>query len=245
MPALRAKQIRRLYEEGGIRSVTDLQVACRNNQLQTLKGIGPKMQAKIQAALGEFRRRQGYRLYASVLEEALTLEQNLAALRGVKRVSLTGALRRKMEVINEINFVVTLQKGQGTAAFLKALKAILNVTDAAISHGGQLMAIWPTGLPLTVILAQPTDHDFHLLQATGSVEHLEQLLQGFAEKGLRTWEEIYTHVKGMSEEAIYHAAGLPFVPAILREGRGEFALGSFSSVSFFQQHVSGRVPLFR
>lgn len=226
VPGLRPKQIRRLYEEGGIRSVADLQVACRNNQLQTLKGIGPKMQAKIQAALGEFHRGQGYRLYASVLEEALTLEQNLAALRGVKRVSLTGALRRKMEVINEINFVVTLQKGQGTAAFLKALKTIPNVTDATISHGGQLTAISPTGLPLTVIPAQPTDHDFHLLQSTGSVEHLEQLLQRFAEKGLQTWEEIYTHVKGMSEQAIYHAAGLPFVPAILREGRGEFDLNT-------------------
>jgi hypothetical protein len=72
------------------------------------------MQAKIQAALGEFRRGQGYRLYASVLEEALTLERNLAALRGVKRVSVAGTLRRKMEFIKEFNFVVTLQEDPGT-----------------------------------------------------------------------------------------------------------------------------------
>ena len=58
VPGLRPKQIRRLYEEAGIRSVSELQAACRNNQLQALKGIGPKIQAKIQTALGEFRRGQ-------------------------------------------------------------------------------------------------------------------------------------------------------------------------------------------
>src|SRR5689334_9420615 len=140
VPGLRTKQIRRLYEDAGIRSVADLQVACRNNQLQTVKGIGPKIQAKIQAALGEFRRGQGYRLYASVLEEALTVEKNLAALRGVKRVTMAGALRRKMEVINALNFVVTLSEDQGTAAFLKALKTIPNVTDAVFRHTRQITA---------------------------------------------------------------------------------------------------------
>ena len=226
VPGLRTKQIRRLYEDAGIRSVADLQVACRNNQLQTVKGIGPKIQAKIQAALGEFRRGQGYRLYASVLEEALTVEKNLAALRGVKRVTMAGALRRKMEVINALNFVVTLSEDQGTAAFLKALKTIPNVTDAVFRHTRQIAAESPTGLPLTLTLARQTDHDFHLLLATGSVEHLEQLLRTFAVKGLQTWEEIHSHVKGLSEEGIYHAAGVPFVPPILREGRGEFDLSA-------------------
>ncbi|HKT34445.1 MAG TPA: helix-hairpin-helix domain-containing protein, partial [Nitrospira sp.] len=45
IPGLRSKHIRRLYEEGGIRSVADLQTACRTNQLVSLKGIGPMLQA--------------------------------------------------------------------------------------------------------------------------------------------------------------------------------------------------------
>ena len=227
VPGLRPKQIRRLYEEAGIRSVADLQVACRNKQLQTLKGIGPRIQAKIEAALGEFRRGQGYRLYASVLQEAVTLEQNLAALRGVTRVTMAGAMRRKIEVINALTFVVTLSEDQEATGFLKALKPIPNITDAVCRHTRQVTAISPTGLPLTITLARQPDHDFHLLQATGSIEHLEQLRRRFAIKTrLPTWKEIYTHVKGFSEEAIYRAAELPFVPAILREGRGEFDLSA-------------------
>jgi DNA polymerase (family X) len=220
VPGLRPKQIRRLYEEAGIRSVAELQAACRNNQLLSLKGIGPQIQAKIQTALGEFRRGQGYRLYANVLEEALMLEKRLSAIRGVNRVTTAGTLRRKMEVINAFHFVVTWAEHQGTASFLKALKALPNITDVAIIHR-RITAMSPTGLPVTITLAGSTDHDFHLLRSTGSDEHLMQLLRGFKAKGFHTWEAIQSHVKGMSEQAIYRAAGLPFVPPAMREGRSE------------------------
>ena len=79
----------------------------------------------------------------------------------------------------------------------------------------------PTGLPVTITLARSPDHDFHLLRSTGSDEHLVQLLRGFAAKGFHTWEAIQNHVTGMSEHAIYGAAGLPFVPPAMREGRRE------------------------
>jgi DNA polymerase (family X) len=224
VPGLRPKHILRLFNEAGIRSVADLQDACHKNQLLVLKGIGPKIQAKIQTALGEFRRGQGYRLYASVVEEALMLEQNLAAIRGVTRVSTAGALRRKMEVINALHFVVTWPEDQGTDVFIKALKAIPNITDIAIIHSRQTTAMSPTGLPITITLARSADHNFQLLRATGSEEHLAQLLDGFSAKGFHTWEAIQSHVKGLTEEAVYRAAGLPFVPPALREGRGELEL---------------------
>ena len=183
VPGLRPKQIRRLYDEAGIRSVADLEDACHKNQLLALKGIGPKLQAKMQTALGEFRRGQGYRLYASVLEEALMLEKNLAAIRGVTRVAMSGTLRRKMEVINAFHFVVTWSEDQGTAAFLKAFKAIPNITDVTMIEPRQMTAMSPTGMPITITLARSTDQNFHLLRATGSDEHLTQLLERLLGKG--------------------------------------------------------------
>jgi len=222
VPGLRPRQIRRLYEEGGIRSLGELQAACRNNQLLSVKGIGPRLQAKIERALGEFRRGEGYRLYANVLEEASSLEKNLAAIHGVKRVSTAGALRRKMEVINAFHFVVTWPEEQDATAFLKGLRTISNVTEAAISDARRVTAISPTGLPITIVLARPSDHDFHLLLETGSDEHLDELLTRFAAQGVQTWEDVQNHVKGTNEHAIYRLAGLPFIPPTMREGRGEF-----------------------
>ena len=222
VPGLRPKQIRRLYEEGGIRSIADLQAACRTNQLLPLKGIGPKFQAKIERAIGEFRRGEGYQLYANVLDEASSLEEHLAAVRGVKRVSTAGALRRKMEVINAFHFVVTWPEDQEAAAFLKGLRTISNVTDGVVRDARHVTAVSPTGLSMTITLARPSDHDFLLLLDTGSEEHLGELLRRFAAKGLPTWDDIRRHVTGLNEPAIYRAAGLPFVPPTMREGREEF-----------------------
>lgn len=218
VPGLRPKQIRRLWEEAGIRSIADLQAACRTNRLVSLKGIGPKLQAKIERALGEFRRGQGYRLYASALGEAVLLERSLAVIPGVTKVTAAGMLRRKLEVINAFDFVVAWS---GASGFLARLSAIPNVTRAAQPDARHLTALSPTGLPVTITLSPPEDHDFHLLLATGSEEHLAELLIRFASRGWHSWQEIHPHVRGFSEEAIYRAAGLPFVPPALREGRGE------------------------
>src|SRR5437868_9481439 len=63
VPGLTTKQIRRLYDRAGIRSVSDLHDACRTNRLLTVKGIGTRIQAKLLASLEEFQRGQGYRLF--------------------------------------------------------------------------------------------------------------------------------------------------------------------------------------
>jgi len=224
VPGLRAKQIRRLYEEGRIRSVADLQTACRNKALRCIKGIGPKMQEKIERALGEFRRGQGYRLYGNVLEEASMVETNLTAIRGVKQINMAGALRRKMEVINALNFVIAWPEDLETAAFLDGLHSIPNITDAVIAGTRRVTAVSPTGLPITMTLSPPADYGFHLFVETGSDEHVAQLSKMFATKGAPTWNEIRRRVKNFSEQAIYRAAGVPFIPPALREGRGELAM---------------------
>jgi DNA polymerase (family X) len=226
VPGLRPKQIRRLFEEAGIRSLADLKAACRKNQLLDLKGIGPKVQAKILAALGEFQRGQGYRLYANVLAEASKLEKDLKTLGGVERVRIAGAFRRKMEVINAFHFVITLPKGRKSAEFITGLKAIPNVGDVASAESTLVTATSPTGLPIRLTLAASTDQDFQLLQATGSEEHLEQLLLRFAAQGLDTWDKVRARVQKQSEPGIYAAAGLPFIPPELREGRGELEVNT-------------------
>lgn len=226
VPGLRPKQIRRLYEEAGIRSLADLKAACRKNQLLDLKGIGPKVQAKILAALGEFQRGQGYRLYANVLAEASKLEKDLKTLGGVERVRIAGAFRRKMEVINAFHFVITWPKGRKSAEFITGLKAIPNVGDVASAESTLVTATSPTGLPIRLTLAASTDQDFQLLQATGSEEHLEQVLLRFAAQGLDTWDKVRARVQKQSEPGIYAAAGLPFIPPELREGRGELEVNT-------------------
>lgn len=223
VPGLSMKEIRRLHDHGGIRSLAELQAACRENRLLSIKGIGPKVQARLLTALGEYRRGQGYRLYANVLDEVGGLEGDFKAIRGVQTVTVAGALRRKMEVIDEYHFVFTCDHPR-LDRVIKGLERIPNLTDVRATGSNTLAATSPTGLPITMIVAPPDSHGFHLLQATGSSEHLEQLLTKFEAQGFKNWETVRRRLNGSSEPAIYRAIGLPCIPPELREGRGELEL---------------------
>jgi DNA polymerase (family X) len=107
-PWLSRKQILKLHDLAGITSVGDLKAACREGRLLSVPGIGPKLQAKLLDALGEYERGQGYHLYADVVEEAQELEAALKKRIGSRSVTLSGAMRRKMDVVNEFVFVVAV-----------------------------------------------------------------------------------------------------------------------------------------
>ena len=105
VPGLTMKQILQLYTHGGVTSVVDLQAACRTGALLSIPGIGPKVQAKLISSLGEYQRGVGYHLYADMVGEAEQLERAIASIVNVAAATLAGAMRRKLEVMNEFRFV--------------------------------------------------------------------------------------------------------------------------------------------
>src|SRR5437868_8636465 len=169
VPGLTIKQIRRLYDQAGIRSLSDLQFACRGNHLLTIKGIGPHSQAKLCAAVGEFQRRQGYHLYANVLEEAAKLDTRLQAIRGIQLVAVAGALRRKLEVINQYSFVLCCDGRDGVSCVAEGVGEIPNV-DQVATHPQRVTARSPMGLPVNIWVVRSNEYGMQLLRETGSEE---------------------------------------------------------------------------
>jgi DNA polymerase (family 10) len=227
VPRLSMKQIQWLHDRAGIRSIADLHKACLSDRLCGVKGFGPKVQAKLLTALGEYQRGQGYHLYANVLEEATTLAKELATIPGVTAVSPAGAIRRKLEVIREFVFVVHTMKPTPATRLAQHVMAIPNITDVS-DHRDIITARSPLGLPVTIQVAPREHYAFALLHATGSAEHLDELQQRLVDKGFPDWTAIRTQLNGSSvtEEHIYRAAGLSFIPPELREGRGEIRWAS-------------------
>jgi DNA polymerase (family 10) len=239
VPGLSRKQILKLYEVAGITSVADLKAACREGRLVAVPGIGPKLQAKLLDALGEYERGQGFHLYADVVEEAQDLETALKKLFGVRSVSLGGAMRRKMEVVNEFVFVLACSEAR-TQSLSRRLGSIPNVSEVAV-HGETIEARSPMGMPIRIVVTTPTHFGLALLQETGSPEHLNQLLHLFQEQGLKDWSVVQAKVKGASEQVIYQAVSLPYLAPELREGRGEIGLAQGRRVATLlePQHIQG------
>jgi DNA polymerase (family 10) len=221
VPGLSMKRIKRLFERAGIRSLSDLQTACRNNELLGIPGFGPKVQARLLAALGEYQRGRGYVLYADAVQEAASLQKALEEAGRIRRLTLAGAMRRKLEVINEFRFVLQCDGPRPLAYLENALSAVPNVTDV-VRRSDSLHAVSLRGLPLVIVVAAtPSDYGLTLLRATGHEDHLDALRQRLAEQGLPDWQAVRRRLPGATEEDIYRAAGLPYIPPELREGRGE------------------------
>src|SRR6266571_6053728 len=222
IPGLGPKKIKAIYDQLGISSVGELEYACIENRLVGLQGFGQKTQEKILAGIRQYKRRQGFHLYANVIEEA---ESILAAVRGapgVVRADHAGEIRRRCEVVQNIMLVVA---GGQPQALIDALRGVPEVTQVEyLPETRTLAARSPQGLPVSIKLTEAAAYGWELLRATGNREHVEALTQRLQARGVVP--------RGETEEAIYAAAGLPFIPPELREGHGEIELAE-----------SGRLPV--
>ena len=223
VPGLTMKQILQLYTHGGVTSVVDLQAACRTGALLSIPGIGPKVQAKLISSLGEYQRGVGYYLYADMVGEAEQLERAIASIVNVAAATLAGAMRRKLEVMNEFRFVARCEGPAAARRVAAGMRAIPNVTDVT-ENGDVVRAQSAHGIPIAVKVASSKEYGCILLQETGSEEHVEMLVKRFGKLGLYDWEAVTKRFPGATEEILYRAVDLPYIPPELREGRGEVEL---------------------
>lgn len=104
------KKIKVLYDELGIKSIGELEYACKENRIALLKGFGKTTQEKILTELEKRKYFSNYVLLNQADKIASEIESELLSIKAVKQISRTGELRRIREIISEIEFVVLIDK---------------------------------------------------------------------------------------------------------------------------------------
>jgi DNA polymerase (family X) len=201
VPGLRPEKVVKLYRELGIKNLEELEAACKEDRLRSVKGLGPALQRKILAGLQAKQSSHGRHLHraAALMETAKTsLERSDL---GLQKIEIAGDLRRGSELITNLSVVA-----QKPGAKVPPLKF------------GEL----------TVYVANPQRFGAALLFATGSEGHLKQLRRLAQKEGLSLQPTgLYRDGKllaARSEKEIYAALRLDFIEPELREGRNEIAL---------------------
>ena len=119
-----------------------------------------------------------------------------------------------MEVIQDISIVMT---GGEPTLLMERLAGIKDVTGLDFQpDSSTITARSPQGISVTIKIVGASEYGWQLIHATGSSEHVALLEARLKERG--------AHPKGSSEDAIYAAAGLPYIVPELREGHGEIEL---------------------
>ncbi len=233
LPGVGPKKVRKLHDELGLTSVEQLEAACHDGRVAALEGFGEKSQQKILEGIA-FRRQFASR---HRLAQALAVaEPILDALRGhpdVLRCSPAGSLRRWKEVVGDLDFVVSSKHPAAVLDFFTAQPGIESVsgrgeTKASVILGG--------GMQADLRVVSDAEFPFALAYFTGSKEHNIVMRQRAIARGLRLNEyglfrsteetrDPSLRVACHTEEELFRALGLDYIPPELREDLGEFAAG--------------------
>jgi DNA polymerase (family X) len=168
VPKLGIKKIAVLYSELGIASLDQLEAAAKDGRLAKLKGFGAKTAEVILAGIAFARMRESQFLLPIGLEAGEVLRERLADLDEVEDAEVSGSVRRRLEVIRNVNIVVSTKKPAVVAEKLAGLAAELTEVDAQTFKG-----VIRGELDVFFHLTPPAEFGSTLLRTTGSAEFVE------------------------------------------------------------------------
>lgn len=233
IPGLGPKKVKGVFDLLQIDTVEKLRLACEAGEVAKLKGFGAKTQAKILEGIS-FLGTVGNRVridLALPLGEALV--EQLKKLPGVIRAELCGSLRRRRETAKDIDILLSSADAQPVMDAFVKLPEVIQVVAHGPTKSSIVAAMWVDGekVTLNADLRVVTDKAFPFAQHyfTGSKEHNIRMRQRAIDRGLSLNEYALagegTSVECKSEEDIFKALDMDWVPPELREDRGEIEAG--------------------
>jgi len=205
-PRLDPKRVMRVYKKLNIHSVEELRAQLENGVIE--KVFGPRLAQHIRQGLLE--------THAMLLYDADDLQVAIQAFLvgpcGVRRAEAAGDYRRRVEVIEELVFLVETDDFPGLIARLQRYGGR---TPLLASKRDTAHFALSSGIELRLQLATRKNWGFHLVGCTGSKVHLRKLAARCGSLRQFKFDSFAT------ERALYGKCGLSFIEPELREGRDE------------------------
>ena len=225
IPGLGPKKVRALWTQLAVEDLAKLQEVCEAGAVAELKGFGEKTQDKI---LEGIKNRIAYGKRHRWYEAAAIAEPILTGLRALPQVSLAesaGSLRRARETVGDLDFLVASAEPKPIMDWFVAYPGVKEVT----AHGETKSSVrFENGLQADLRVVPPEQFYFALHHFTGSKEHNVAMRHRALGRGLSMSEWGFKSVDdktvapgATSEEEVFRALGLPWIPPELREGNGE------------------------
>jgi DNA polymerase (family 10) len=217
------KTVAMLYRELNIRTLDDLEAAASSGRIRALRGMGEKKEALILKALEERKRRAGRQLLSEAHDTAASLTAFLLERATTADITPVGSLRRGCETCGDLDLLAT----GAEASIMDHFVAYPRVERVLARGETKSSVLLQGGFQADLRLVAPDSRGAALQYFTGSKAHNVALRDRaigrsfkLNEYGLyRTTDEV--RVAGATEDEIYGALGLAWIPPEIREARGE------------------------
>lgn len=194
------KKIAVLWKELALESIGELEYACNENRLLTLKGFGAKTQESILKSIAFMRNHMGFYLWAEAEPIALQVRDNLRNLFPQHKIECTGEYRRQLPALASISFVTDLDEPGVQAAFEA-------FPEAVIERDGDTLFVRIPNMPV-----------FHFYLVTAADFYQRLFTTTSATAFADAFNERYTFPEAPgSEEDIFTHNQLSYIPPALRE----------------------------
>jgi DNA polymerase (family 10) len=201
VPKLGLKKIGILYEKLGIANLDELEQAARAGRLASLKGFGAKTEQYILSGIEKARRRESHFLLPVGVEVGEQIREHLAAIEEIEDAEVSGSVRRRLEVIRNVNIVIATRVQEpvvrALATFVERIERIDDNTVKAFARNE--IEVW-------FHFAEPDAFGATLLVTTGSQQFVEAFLASGGKLG-----------RARNEKELFDKSGLAWVDPERRE----------------------------
>ena len=222
IPGLGPKRVRALYDELHVRDIAALRLAAEKGQIQALPGFGPRTEGRILQALRDrsTQQRRFRRALAAQYAEPLAVE--LRQVRGVHSVDIAGSYRRCKETVGDIDILATAASSR---AVMQRFTAYDEVRQVVSQGDTRATVVLRSGLQVDLRVVEKASAGAALTYFTGSRSHNIALRRRAQRRGLKLNEYgVFrgdSRIAGETEESVFAALDLPWIPPELREDQGE------------------------
>jgi DNA polymerase (family X) len=219
------KKVAALFHDLGITTLADLKVACEAGRVAELKGFGKKTAQSILDGIPHVEA-AGKRVLISVARaSAEAVIADLQQVPSISQVSVAGSCRRRKETCGDLDVLAVAANSAEAMDRLTAHPLV----ETVLARGDTKQRVrLRSGIELDLRVVPAESYGAAMQYFTGSKEHNIVIRRRAQERGLKLNEYgVFRgdeYVAGRTEEDVYAAVGLPFIPPELRENRGEIEL---------------------
>ena len=216
------KTVAVLYRELRIKSLDDLSAAAKAGRIRGVKGMGAKKEQLILQAIEEQQRHAGRHLLSRATETAEGIVAYLKALAPKAEILTLGSVRRGAETCGDLDILAA----GADPALVDAFVQYPGVERVLGRGGGKASVLMRGGFQADLRIVKPDQRGAAMQYFTGSKAHNialrdRALTRGWKLNEYGLFDKDERSIAGATEDAIYKALGMAFVPPELRENRGE------------------------
>ncbi|MFO7760401.1 MAG: DNA polymerase/3'-5' exonuclease PolX [Desulfobia sp.] len=216
------KKVSALYNKLGIGSLDALKEAAESGKIRKLSGFGAKSEQNILEDLRRPREGADRVKLAEAEKIAESLEQYLAEIREVKKVTIAGSYRRRKETVGDLDVLVACQKWEPVIDRFLSFEDVARILSRGKTRSSVILS---SGLQVDLRIIPEESYGAALHYFTGSKAHNIAIRKIAMDQGLKINEygvfQDGEQLAGATEEDLYRKIGLPYIEPELREDRGE------------------------